>query len=105
MGPLQAVIHVLDILHPLVIEPVFEGLGALFGVYRNALFPGGAPTEHARAIMWQLIRHTDSPPSRLIAIYAVGLGAFYGATSILAYYMNLRFGVTKETIGYFRRTL
>jgi MFS family permease len=60
-----------------------------------------APAEHARTIMWQLIRHTDSPASRLIAIYAVGLGAFYGATSILAYYMNLRFGVTKETIGYF----
>jgi MFS family permease len=65
--------------------------------------PAGSPgsRDDARTIMWRLVRHSDSPPSRLIAIYAVGLGAFYGSTSILAYYMNLRFGVTKETIGYF----
>jgi MFS family permease len=59
------------------------------------------PIDHARTIMWRLVRHSDSPASRLIAIYAVGLGAFYGSTTILAYFMNLRFGITKETIGYF----
>jgi MFS family permease len=59
------------------------------------------PTENARTIMWKLVTHVDSPASRLIAIYAVGLGAFYGGTSVLVYYMRDRFGVTKETVGYF----
>jgi MFS family permease len=65
--------------------------------------PAGATRspDDARTIMWRLVRHSESPASRLIAIYAVGLGAFYGSTAILAYFMNLRFGVTKETIGYF----
>jgi MFS family permease len=63
--------------------------------------PATAAPERSRAVMWRVISHSDAPASRLIWIYAVGLGAFYGATSILAYFLNLRFGVTEENIGYF----
>jgi MFS family permease len=67
----------------------------------RTLRPAAAVPERSRAVMWRVIRHSDEPASRLIWIYAVGLGAFYGATSLLAYFLNLRFGVTAETIGYF----
>jgi len=53
------------------------------------------------SVVEQIVQHPDAPASRLIWIYAVAIGAFYGATSILAYFLNLRLGVTKETIGYF----
>ena len=39
--------------------------------------------------------------SRLIWIYGVGMLAFACLTSVLALYLDARFGVTEETIGYF----
>jgi MFS family permease len=63
--------------------------------------PAAVKPERSRAVMWHVISHSEAPASRLIWIYAVGLGAFYGATSILAYFLNLRFGINEETIGYF----
>jgi MFS family permease len=55
----------------------------------------------ARQVLWSVIRHSDEPASRLIWIYAVGLGAFLGMTSIFALFLAQRFGVTEATIGYF----
>jgi MFS family permease len=55
----------------------------------------------ARQVLWSVIRHSDEPASRLIWIYAVGLGAFMGMTSIFALFLGRRFGVTEATIGYF----
>src|SRR4029077_16082516 len=39
LGGLQALIHVLDVLHALIIQPVFEGSGTLLGIHRNAFLP------------------------------------------------------------------
>ncbi len=55
----------------------------------------------ARQVLWSVIRHSDQPASRLIWIYAIGLGAFMGMTSIFALFLGRRFGVTEATIGYF----
>jgi MFS family permease len=63
--------------------------------------PATVVPERSREVIWRVITHSDAPASRLIWIYAVGIGAFYGSTSILALFLNLRFGVTEDTIGYF----
>ena len=49
----------------------------------------------------QVVTRTSDPASRLIWIYAIGIGAFQGMNAILALFLNKRFGVTAETIGYF----
>lgn len=52
-------------------------------------------------VIWRVIRHSDQPASRLILIYAIGLGAFYGITPVLVLLLDEKYGITKETIGYF----
>jgi len=49
----------------------------------------------------RVVTHSSEPASRLIWIYAVGIGAFQGVNSILALFLNARYGVTAQTIGYF----
>src|SRR5262249_43346383 len=49
----------------------------------------------------RVITHSKEPASRLIWMYAVGMGAFSGVTAILALFLSDRFGVTADTIGYF----
>lgn len=56
---------------------------------------------YPRSAIWQVIRHPGETAPRLIWIYAVGLGAFMGSTSILALFLAKRFGVTEVNIGYF----
>ncbi|HKN84455.1 MAG TPA: MFS transporter, partial [Pyrinomonadaceae bacterium] len=50
---------------------------------------------------WRVISHSSDPSSRLIWIYAVAIGAFQGSFSVLALFLNARFQVTEQTIGYF----
>src|SRR2546421_3992854 len=52
-------------------------------------------------VIWRVISHSREPSSRLIWIYAIAIGAFQGSFSVLALFLNVRFQVTKETIGYF----
>lgn len=56
---------------------------------------------YPRAEMWRVLRNPTVPASRLIWIYALGLGAFMSATALLALFLAHRFGVTAATIGYF----
>jgi MFS family permease len=49
----------------------------------------------------QVISHSSLPSSRLILIYAISIGAFQGSFSVLALFLNARFQVTEQTIGYF----
>jgi nitrate/nitrite transporter NarK len=49
----------------------------------------------------QVITHSSEPPSRLIWIYAIAIGAFQGTTAMLALFLADRFCVTKENIGFF----
>ncbi|GAC1515628.1 MAG: tetracycline resistance MFS efflux pump [Gemmatimonadaceae bacterium] len=55
----------------------------------------------SRGAVWRVIRQSGEPASRLIWIYALAIGAFQGTTTVLALFLGDRFGVTKETIGYF----
>ena len=51
--------------------------------------------------IWRVVSHASEPSSRLIWIYAISIGAFQGTFTVLALFLNVRFAVTKETIGYF----
>jgi multidrug resistance protein len=42
-----------------------------------------------------------APVSRMVLIYAVGMLAFTCMTSVVALFLNAKFGVTENTIGYF----
>src|SRR5271167_477243 len=44
---LQRIVHVADVLHAFVFQPCAEGGCALLGEDGDAVFPGGAPAEHA----------------------------------------------------------
>jgi MFS family permease len=55
----------------------------------------------SRQAIWRVISHASDPPSRLIWIYAIAIGAFQGSFSVLALFLNARFQVTEHTIGYF----
>jgi MFS family permease len=55
----------------------------------------------ARSIIWRVLRHSDAPASRLIWIYAIGLGAFYGITPVLVLFLQAKFNFTEQTIGPF----
>jgi multidrug resistance protein len=55
----------------------------------------------SREALVHVLTHSKEPSSRLIWIYAIGMGAFTGMNAILALFLSARFGVTKETIGFF----
>jgi MFS family permease len=58
-------------------------------------------TSSSFRVIWRVLRHSDQPASRLILIYAIGLGAFYGITPVLVLLLSDKYSITKETIGYF----
>jgi MFS family permease len=55
----------------------------------------------SRQAIWRVLSHSSEPASRLILIYAIAIGAFQGSFSVLALFLNARFQVTEQTIGYF----
>ena len=59
------------------------------------------PRPSSRQAIWRVISHSAEPSSRLIWIYAISIGAFQGSFSVLALFLNARFQVTEQTIGYF----
>ena len=61
----------------------------------HAKGPGGAQTIRA------VIAHPNLPASRLIWIYAIAIGAFYGTTPLLPLVLADRLGATVENVGYF----
>ena len=76
----------------------------LHGVARSE--PEHAPVEgevrrSSREAIWRVISHSKETSSRLIWIYAIAIGAFQGSFSVLALFLNARFQVTEQTIGYF----
>ena len=50
--------------------------------------------------MRHVIRRWYEPAPRLILIYALGIGAFYGTAAVLPLLVEERLGVTEKTIGY-----
>lgn len=55
----------------------------------------------SRQAIWQVISHSSEPSSRLIWTYAIAMGAYQGSFAVLALFLNARFQVTEQTIGYF----
>lgn len=60
--------------------------------------PRRRPVWHAAS---EVMRHPTTPAHRLIWLYGVGMLAFSLFTSILALWLEARFGITELTIGYF----
>jgi len=58
-------------------------------------------TMTGRAAVARVLHHWRDPASRLIWIYAVAIGAFYGTIQIVPLLLMQRFGVTEVNIGYF----
>ena len=61
----------------------------------------GEPARKSRETIWRVISHPGEPSSRLILIYAISIGAFQGTFAVLALFLNRRFQVTAQMIGYF----
>jgi len=59
------------------------------------------PRKTSRQAILRVISNSSEPSSRLIWIYAISIGAFQGSFSVLALFLNVRFQVTAQTIGYF----
>jgi MFS family permease len=66
---------------------------------------GHAPTDGTkrrgtREALRRVLTHAGEPASRLIWIYALTMGAFQGANTVLALLLASEFGVTERTIGF-----
>ncbi len=63
--------------------------------------PAGEVPRTSRQAVWSVVARSREPASRLIWIYSIAMGAFQGSFSVLALFLNARFEVTEQTIGYF----
>jgi len=64
--------------------------------------PSLARAPHAgRAALARVITHSGEPAPRLILIYAVSIGAFYGTGQLMPLILADRFGITEKTVGWF----
>jgi MFS family permease len=59
------------------------------------------PRTTGRAAIAHVLSRWHEPAPRLIWIYAVGIGAFYGTILIVPLLLADRLGVTERTVGYF----
>ena len=66
-----------------------------------AVRASGKTVRGSREAVLRVVSHVNEPPSRLIWIYAITMGAFQGMTSVLALFLAFQYGVTERTIGYF----
>src|SRR3954453_306366 len=61
----------------------------------------GEKKRTSREVIWRVLSQSRETPSRLIWIYAIAMGAYQGSFAVLALFLNYRFQVTEQTIGYF----
>jgi multidrug resistance protein len=61
----------------------------------------GVPRPTGPATVVRVLTHWREPSSRLIWIYAIGIGAFYGTGPTVPLLLAERFGVTERSAGYF----
>lgn len=59
------------------------------------------PARAGRAALANVLRHPGDPAPRLIWIYAIAIGAFYGTGQFMPLVLSDRFGVTEKNVGYF----
>lgn len=60
-----------------------------------------APPGRGTAAIRNVLVHPNEPASRLIWIYAIAIGAFYGTTPLLPLILSDRLGVNEQNVGYF----
>jgi MFS family permease len=60
-----------------------------------------APPKTGRAAIAHVLSRWHEPAPRLIWIYAIGIGAFYGTIQTVPLLLSDRLGVTERTVGYF----
>jgi MFS family permease len=62
---------------------------------------GKLPRPTGRAAVLRIVTHWREPASRLIWIYAIGIGAFYGTGQTAPLLLAERFRITEHNVGYF----
>ena len=55
----------------------------------------------SRSVMLRILTRWNEPASRLIWIYAIAIGAFYGTIQLAPLLLQARLQVTEQTVGYF----
>jgi len=60
----------------------------------------GAGSTPSRPAVWRVLVPWKDPVSRLIWVYAIGVGAFYGTAPTMPLLFDQRFGITARTVGY-----
>ena len=55
----------------------------------------------SRQAIWRVVSHSGESSSRLIWVYTIAMGAYQGSFAMLALFLNERFQVTEQNIGYF----
>jgi nitrate/nitrite transporter NarK len=66
-----------------------------------AVHASGKKITRSREAIRRVVSHAAEPPSRLIWIYSITMGAFQGMNSVLALFLAYKFGITEHTIYYF----
>src|SRR6185436_8910048 len=87
-----------------VLALLVAGFAARFLVESHQVRPTGsaAPSSTSpRQAIGRVISHWHEPASRLIWIYTIGIGAFYGTIQVVPLLLMNRLGVTEQNIGYF----
>ncbi len=81
------------------------GFAARFLAEWRQVTPSGShasrSTTSSRQAIGRVLSHWHEPASRLIWIYAIGIGAFYGTIQVVPLLLTNRLGVTDRNIGYF----
>jgi MFS family permease len=76
-----------------LIEPRQLGMSASHAIPQSTTSP--------RQAIGRVLSHWREPASRLIWIYTIGIGAFYGTIQVAPLLLMNRLGVTEGNIGYF----
>ena len=87
-----------------VLALLVAGFAARFLVESHQLRPTGsaAPSSTSpRQAIGRVLSHWHEPASRLIWIYTVAIGAFYGTIQVVPLLLMNRLDVTERNIGYF----
>jgi MFS family permease len=81
------------------------GFAARFLAESRQLPTSGLPTVPSttglRQAIGRVLANWSDPPSRLIWIYSIGIGAFYGTIQVVPLLLMNRLGVTERHVGYF----
>ncbi len=63
--------------------------------------PAAGRAHAGRAALLRVVTHASEPAPRLVWIYTVAIGAFYGTGQLMPLILADRFGITEKTVGWF----